>query len=471
MKKKATISLSAILLIIFTLRTCVGGKNTDKKELPKITSIDSYVSPPFSQVTLPRNYFELDLSKDTVLSFGTTKIHVPSCAFMDSANQVVKGKIRLSYREANTPGEILISGVPMELSNNSNDVLESAGMLELLANKNDQTLFPNPDCHIKIAIKSKRSAKNYNLYSLDTVGEKWDELKKEVPVIETKKAKQATPNFEGMALKNGIIKPVKPQLEQKKLYQFKFKMDFSQYPELNIYNGVKWEFVGRKNSENPDKNPWVKTAYWNEMEIIKRKRKGVYKLKLTSKGKVFTTTVKPVFSSDDMEYANFVFEEKYKKYRAFVSKKKKELAIQKARREKARKRREVNASVTREFKLQGFGWANIDRIMKQEQLTLDINFQDKHKNEKKVSKVFLFMEGINSVITYSGNSLNNFKYGKNKKVSLVVIDEDANVFKVSNKDFNKVSESAVHHTFTLKKTFKISSQKDVLSMLDNKLDK
>ena len=100
-----------------------------------------------------------------------------------------------------------------------------------------------------------------------------------------------------------MINPVKPEVKDKELFQFKFKTDFSQYPELNIYNGVQWEFAGNKDRENPAKNKWVTSAVWNEMEIVKRKKNGVYKLKLTKGDKVFETTVRPVFDSQDMEYA------------------------------------------------------------------------------------------------------------------------------------------------------------------------
>ncbi len=462
-KKKITISLSILLMMFFVMRTCVSGKKEPVQDLS--TKSNQFVAPPFPNMDIPRNYFELDLSKDTVIKFGSTTINIPSCAFIDSNKQVIKGKIRMSYREVNSPQAILISGVPMRLTENGDKTLESAGMFELLVNQNNQALFPNPDCSIQIGMKSKKKGKDYNLYSLDTVARQWKETQSNIPVIEEKIKKEKSPNFEKMALQKGIINPVKPELENKNLYQFKFKMDFSKYPELNIYNGVEWEFVGRKKSENPEKNPWVKTAYWNEMEIVKRKRNGVYKLKLTSKGRVFTTTVKPVFKADDMEYASFVFNEKYAKYRSFIQAKKEQIAKAKAQMEKINNRNATIGLVKRSFALQGFGWTNIDRILKQEQITLALGFQNKKGETINASRVFLMMEGINSVVTYSTRQLDRFKYGKNKKCKLVIIDENAIVYKVSTKEFGKLSETAKKHSFTLKKTYDIDSEKDLFSMI------
>ncbi|MFT6746898.1 MAG: hypothetical protein ACJAZ2_001243 [Glaciecola sp.] len=463
-KQKLAISISAIILMFFLLRTCTK-KSESPQDIPEVKLEESYVSPPFSKVRIPRVYFEIDVSKDTVITFGSTTIAIPSCAFIDSNKQVVTGKVRLSYREVNSPAAILVSGVPMRLSENGKEVLESAGMMELLVQQNSQAVFPNPDCLISVTMKSKQKGKDYNLYSLDTVGKQWKEVEKDIPVIAAKKEKVSTPNFEEMALKKGIIKPVKPVLENKKLFQFKFKMDFSKYPELNIYNGVEWEFVGRKRSENPDKNPWVKTAYWNEMEIVKRKRNGVYKLKLTSNGKVFKTTVKPVFKEGDMEYATFVFEEKYEKYRAFVQKQKDEIAKEKARREKVAEARKVNDSVSRKFALQGFGWTNIDRIMKEEQVAIEILFKGKNGEEIKAVQVYLFMEGINSVITYGGRNLKNFKYGVDRKCKLVVIGEDAVVYNVGSKQFSKIKGAVESISFTLMDKVEVGGIEDVVGMV------
>ena len=463
-KKNITISLSVLLMMFFLMRACVNNKKEPTSN-DSVVNTEKFVAPPFPNLDVPRTYFELDLSKDTVIKFGSTTIHIPKCAFIDSNKQVIKGKVQMSYREVNSPEAILISGVPMQLTENGDKTLESAGMMEILVNQNNQALFPNPGCVIQVSMKSKKNGKDYNLYSLDTVAKTWKEIQSDVPVIEPKTKKGKTPNFEKLALQKGIINPVKPELENKKVYQFKFKMDFSKYPELNIYNGVEWEFVGRRKSENPEKNPWVKTAYWNEMEIVKRKRNGVYKLKLTSKGRVFTTTVKPVFKEGDMEYASYVFNDKYKKYRTFVQKKKAEIAKEKARIEKINNRNTAIQLVTRSFNLQGFGWVNIDRILKTEQITVAIGFKNKEGEAINVSKVFLLMEGINSVITYREYQLTNFMYGKNKECKLVVIDQDANLYRVSAKDFKKLPITAENYSFTLNKTYSIDSEKKLMRML------
>ena len=106
-------------------------------------------------------------------------------------------------------------------------------------------------------------------------------------------------NFDKMAKRAGFVKPEKPVELDKEKFQFQFKTDFSGQPEINIYNGVQWEFAGKRSSEDPTKNRRVLTARWSEMEIVKRLSEGRYRLKLTSGKKVFKTTVKPVQLSLD----------------------------------------------------------------------------------------------------------------------------------------------------------------------------
>jgi len=323
---------------------------------------------------------------------------------------------------------------------------------------------------------------NYNLYSLDTVNRKWVENKSNLPANQLKKevefATQAPiykePNYGALAAKEGIIKPVKPVVKNKELFQFKFKTDFSQYPELNIYNGVQWEFVGKKDSENPAKNRWVTTATWNEMEIVKRKKSGVYKLRLASGDKIFETTVKPVFDAEDMEYAEYVFNQTYDKYRTFVDNKKEEarqwrlkqerLAKERAQREKVY---ELTGKFSREFKVQSFGWANLDRIYNIEPQQIMASFIDKNGDRLPVKTVYLIMDSVNSMLSFASYNLDNFKFDPKSKNSLIVVDSLAQAYVIGNEEFERINSVAKKHQFNVDDPVKIDSESDIRKLLKN----
>lgn len=469
MKKKVSVfSVLTFLILLALLRNCTSKTkaiNNDKNAAKPV--VKNLINPPFPRFQTPRNYLEINLNKDTVIEFGTTKITIPACAFLTPNGSGVNGKVKISYREVNDPSSILTSGVPMRLFEESGEVLESAGMFELLAWQNNELLKYNPACCISMSMKSAKKDQNYNLYLLDTVATKWKVLQKEVPVAVPPK-KKSNFNLKKWAEQKGVFKPVKPKLASKQLYQFNFKMDLSKYPELNIYNGVKWEFAGWKKSENPKHNPWVTSTYWYEMELLKGRKNGVYKLKLSAKNKEFITTVRPVFGDQDMEYAQFVYDDKYAKYRKFMTAKKAEIAKAKKLAEERQKRTETKQAFTREFQLQGLGWSNIDRILKEEQQMVNLQFKREGKEFEKITQAYLIIKGINSVISYGNQQLKTFKFSKEKPNELIVIDEQSNIYLFKNKSFKPIKNTQKSYTFHLSKNNQVASPEKLLALIENK---
>ena len=300
-----------------------------------------------------------------------------------------------------------------------------------------------------------------------------EELKRELPSVE-EISTYKEPNFAELAAKKGLIKPVKPEVKDKELFQFKFKTDFSQYPELNIYNGVQWEFAGKKDRENPAKNKWVTTAVWNEMEIVKRKKNGIYKLKLVKGDKVFETTVRPVFDSRDMEYAEYVFNQTYDKYKTFIETKKeeeKEKARQrKIRQEQAAQRNkvyELTGKFSREFEIQSFGWANLDRVYKIEPQSILASFVDAKGRLLPVRKVYLLMDSVNSMLTYTPYNLDKFKFDPKSKNSLIVVDSLAQAYAIGNSEFERITGFAKKHEFKVGTPLKVKSETDIRKLINN----
>jgi hypothetical protein len=470
LKNKITyITLAAVVAgILLSIKFC--GTSPEKE---KGTTARDYIDRPFTNIDIPRTYFKVNANKGADLKYGTTKITVPECAFLDSSGKVVKGKVELSYREVNDPLSIIISGVPMAVADGSDDYLQSVGMLEVLAWKDGEPLSVNPNCRIKVSKQSPIGDADYNLYNLDTVNRKWD-MKQEnldantlaTPEEEAEKPTFKEPDYEALALKDGITKPVKPVEKAKEKFQFNFKMDFSQNPELNIYNGVQWEFAGTKDKEDPAKNPWVLSAIWNEMEIVKKKKDGTYILRLLSNDTEFKTTVKPVFAEEDMEYAEYVYNQKYKAYRQHVDKKKEEARLWRLEQERFTKREERASLFTREIEVMGFGWINIDKMNELVPQKILATFILDNGKKAKIHRAFLLIDSVNSVRTYYGPKFNDFTFSKGRKNQLVVLDELARAYAIGPEAFAGIGSNAKRHTFRIAgEGMEISSIEDLRQLI------
>ena len=265
----SSVLMAAMLLTVLGMRKC----DMNNKALTKIMEKRPYIDPPFANIDIPLQVYKVNAAEGGVLKFGeNTEIHIPENAFLDKNGQAVKGKVKLGYRECNDPISTLISGLPMELEDGTGDYLQSAGMFEINAWQNNELLKPNPSSQISIKLRSGYDGGDYNLYNLDTANRKWGQTAQGLDVemvadqiTETEPVLPKAPkiNFDKMAKQAGFVKPEKPVELDKEKFQFRFKTDFSGQPEINIYNGVQWEFAGKRSSEDPTKNRWVLTARWS----------------------------------------------------------------------------------------------------------------------------------------------------------------------------------------------------------------
>ncbi len=214
MKTKYFVLASAVAIVasVMLLKNCDNKNNViSKNKVP-----EAYIDAPFD-VQVPRTIFDVDASEGAVLKYGQTEINIPESAFLDKDGKVVKGKVKLAYREVNDPVTIMMSGVPMETAEGSQEYLESAGMLEMIAWKGKEPLFVNPDRKIKVNMESDFSDDDYNLYNLDTVNRQWVEVESDVPAEELKRELPSVegistykePNFAELASKKRFDKPSK----------------------------------------------------------------------------------------------------------------------------------------------------------------------------------------------------------------------------------------------------------------------
>ena len=121
--------------------------------------------------------------------------------------------------------------------------------------------------------------------------------------------------------------------------------------------------------------------------------------------------------------------------------------------------------MSREITVEGFGWSNIDRILKFQPQKILAKFIDKKGDIISINRAYLMVDSINSLVTYYKNNLDKFVFVKNKKNSMIVIDSQANVYVVKDNIFRNINKLSKEYKFKLTEPQKIESEEDIRKLL------
>lgn len=137
-----------------------------------------FVRAPFEGVANEIIKQSFDAGDGGVLVVGNgTEIHVPENAFVDESGELVEGEVTISYTEIDDPSSILISGIPLHYGDAENPyVMESAGMFDLSASADGQTLELAEGKSIRTVISSNVEGDQYDFFQLNEEGKTWDAL-------------------------------------------------------------------------------------------------------------------------------------------------------------------------------------------------------------------------------------------------------------------------------------------------------
>ena len=69
-----------------------------------------------------------------------THLSIPPKAFLTKDGKLVNGEVNVKFREFHDAKSILLSGIPMQLNENRDEYMQSAGMMELRAFKGRESL-------------------------------------------------------------------------------------------------------------------------------------------------------------------------------------------------------------------------------------------------------------------------------------------------------------------------------------------
>ena len=291
-----------------------------------IVAIKPFVDPPVQTMDLVSTVFACNNQADTTLVYKTgTIIHVPESAFTDENGNDVKGPVEVRFREFHDPVDIILSGIPMHYdSAGEHYQLESAGMFEVLAFQRGQALQLKPGKEITVNMVSHTNNGNdYNIYYLDTTKRQWNYISENTeknntckPLFERNPA--YAKEFEANDKFESMNNPVLPKKGDPRAYNFTIDFKRSEFPELAVYNGLKFEPIENKKKFHSS----LARKTWDDVVIARESDRGYV---ITFYAEKDSHSIKVVPVVDEKNYAETMkdFEKRQRQYIAYLSEKKK----------------------------------------------------------------------------------------------------------------------------------------------------
>jgi len=443
-KNKMKLCFFVFLTAIMTI-SC---NNSNKINLENTIVKKSKLINPFPKIQIPKTSFLIRSERDTVLSYKTgSKIKISKNAFLDKEGNPVKGDVKLIYREFTNPFDIYLGGIPMVYNDSTGieQVFETAGMFEINAFSEGQSVFPNPQNKIQVQMISFQKGNEFNVYHLDTVSGKWNYLGKDEVVVD---------NYDKSIASLPQVPPA-----PKKAGEFSFSIgdDTGNYPELSIYENVLFEPVDNKPCGFSCTEIKAKDLGDGIFEVIfKMDAYGINREERCNCYLAFE-------EGADYDNAMKVYQNKYKSLIKKREENKQEIKMQWKRyldiKQKYadlglldlfNKREITNLSgeekVTRTLEINGFGFINCDTPTAYPQgAELIAKYKDKQGNEIILNNIVLVEKGRNAIFRYTSK----IKFNPQQKNMIWGITNDNKLIYLKADDFKKISQTQGEYTFIM----------------------
>lgn len=134
------------------------------------------IAPPIQHLNPSLHEFILSNQLPARLETNRTVVNIPKNAFLTAEGVVYSGKVTFGYREFMDPVDMMLSGIPMLYDTaGTSEIFSSAGMMEITAyGEWGESLKPNPDALINVAIKTDRTSSNYHMYTFMPNQGRWE---------------------------------------------------------------------------------------------------------------------------------------------------------------------------------------------------------------------------------------------------------------------------------------------------------
>jgi hypothetical protein len=240
---------------------------------------------------------------------------------LDAAGNIIKGMVKVTYREFADPVDFFVSGIPMQYDSAGTKYnFESSGMCEINAYQDNKAVFVNPKAKPQINLSGTNKSPMHNVYFLDTVSRSWKFVGKDfiTEVKNTVAKKTATKEISSSQMITkpqvendhvSIVKPLKPAKALDDHQAFSIAIDPGSFEELYAYDNVKFEVLDESTYKRSDAD-----EHWNSVKLERTGKEGIYNITFTNTSRKVTYKVRPVLEGADYDAALKVFTEKEKLY-------------------------------------------------------------------------------------------------------------------------------------------------------------
>ncbi len=353
-----------------------------------------------------------------------TRIYIPKEAFSRKDGSVPTQPVKVLFKEYQTRGEILASGLPMVYTDPEGKTwdFESAGMFEIRALEGTDTLLLKEGKQVKVELATPVSGK-FHFYELNDYTRSWTETARNLSEIRNPRVKELADSLKKLdeLIQNGP--PKKALSYQPKDRLFDIKADPEVYPEFKEIGGVMWKYVGTDRSKDPSLNQ----EYFNRnYELVSLK---------PAKGKYLVYDVSFVSGSDTVQLPMAPafpgkLKQKYEKQlREKLERFNQALEEQEAIREQQRKESEL----LRVFQVDKLGIYNYDRQLKGDAIRIEARFflEDKPQSDFQNLHVYLLPKSKLCVIKYDEHSAGMFAIDLAERNQLIAITAENELYALS----------------------------------------
>jgi hypothetical protein len=388
------------IILVFGLSLAFLISSCTKK---KPTLYRQEIKPPISANDIPFEQYTFNADSGVVIERPTgTTIKIPASAFINNKGEIVKGNLSLKVREFHSSEDIFRSGIPMSVNNSRSDFLESAGMIELRAFANGDTLELATGKNATISLAAFKNSAGFRLYNLDN-SSNWN----------------ATDTFSNSSNQRKQIKIDSLNLILSDTLNdviFDFLTSYNSTPELVPFKGLQWK-INKK--DLPEDFEDALRINWDDIKITRKGKKFKFDLKLLNgewgeKKKVFkklSFVASPIKNGKTLD-RNEVND---------LSKLNDSVKVQ-IEQEIARVKKEADLLNT--FSINKMGIWNIDKIMN---LPLDgkyqvsFDFENEFNSDIARVAVFVILVDENAVIPFFKEDWGKIPFKKGRKMKLKVL--------------------------------------------------
>lgn len=519
---------AAVMILAVIARGLLQGEEGMSEE--QYFASQPFINPPLDDIKPTFASTKVNANQGGIYEYQNgSKLIVPAAAFKSADGKLVEGEVEIEYREMHDYVDFFLSGIPMTYdSAGTKYILESAGMVEIIAKQNGQPLQMQPGKEIKVELISYINmprfnvSPKYNIYKLNASTRNWEYRDVDnIQIIEeldnegfeneeltnfktnyesTLTKINSAENLEITALEATIpmpIEPVKPFRANPN--QFSFDLDISDNASPIVkelgekYQNIIWHI----SPNSPEINTNAFNVVWESMDLKPLENGQDFELTLLNGSHQERVIVTPALSGNEFNQAMTIYEAAMVEYqkqlndRALALQDNKEQILEKFNTQKAEAKRNfakiietwrvqnqndptlnqmVRKKIINRFVATEFGIWNCDRPIHPDDLEIEGNFELDKNAEVTDEIAYLVNKNRNTIVRiYAKDGAKvNFDQKSDNLMWMVTKDNQIAIFRPQ--EFKKINQKkGGNHTFKLKvEPDALKSEEDVRKVLQFK---